>query len=168
MKSKASKQQLYALLWDLPKGGDMHNHFGLSNVPEQWYTAATNKKRTDGNEFFTRTRFNNRPDSVEPFLRFRNIQRSTYLKLPDCRKDEYQSLAALSQDLKAEWLSALIIDKDAEGRNEFFDVIVPRVGELARDPWLATDLLVENMRRYAAQGLRSPETQMVITNYQDR
>jgi adenosine deaminase CECR1 len=28
IKSTATRQQLYALLWDLPKGGDLHNHFG--------------------------------------------------------------------------------------------------------------------------------------------
>jgi hypothetical protein len=30
IKKTASKEQLYALLYDLPKGGDLHNHFGLS------------------------------------------------------------------------------------------------------------------------------------------
>ncbi len=167
IKRTASKQQLYALLWDLPKGGDLHNHFGLSNMAGQWYNAATDTRRANGNEFFTSTHFNNCPDSTEPLLRFRNIQRSTYQKLSDCRKQEYQSLAALSAELKAEWLSALKIDKENEGRNEFFEVIVPRVGELSRDPWLAAELLVENMMLYSAQGLRYVETQVVMTFFQD-
>ena len=55
IKKTANKSQLYALLWDVPKGGDLHNHFGLSNMAEQWYNAATNKKRTNGNEFYTRS-----------------------------------------------------------------------------------------------------------------
>jgi hypothetical protein len=80
IKKTANKSQLYALLWDVPKGGDLHNHFGLSNMAEQWYDAATNKKRTNGNEFYTRTMINNCPDSVEPLLRFRTIQRSNYLE----------------------------------------------------------------------------------------
>src|SRR5438552_16923805 len=100
IKKTATNAQLYALLWDLPKGGDLHNHFGLANMAEQWYDAATDKKRTHGNEYFTRTRFNNCLHSVEPLIRFRTIQRSTYLKLSDCRKQEYQSLAAISPELK--------------------------------------------------------------------
>jgi adenosine deaminase CECR1 len=167
IKSTATRQQLYALLWDLPKGGDIHNHFGLSNMAEQWYNAATDAKRSNGNEFFTRVRFNNCPDSTEPLLRFRNIQRATFQKLSECRKSEYQSLASLTPELKAEWLSALRIDKPGEGRNEFFEVIVPRVAELSRDPWLAADIMVENMKRYAAQGLRYLETQNLVTGMQD-
>ena len=73
IKKTASKEQLYALLYDL--------HFGLSNMAEQWYDAATDKKRANGNEFYTRTRFNNCPDSTEPLIRFRTIQRSSFLAL---------------------------------------------------------------------------------------
>jgi adenosine deaminase CECR1 len=168
IKKSASKAQLYSLLWDLPKGGDLHNHFGLSNMAEQWYDAATDKKRTHGNEFYTRSRFNNCPDSSEPLIRFRTIQRSTYLKLSDCRKAEYQNLAALTPELKAEWVSSLKLDREGEGRDEFFEVIGKRLGELFRDPWLATDLLVENMKRYSAQGLRYLETQAGVGLFQDQ
>ena len=163
----ATREQLYALLWDLPKGGDLHNHFGLSNMAEQWYDAATDKKRTNENEFYTRTRIDFCPDSTEPLLRFRVIQKSTFLKLSNCRRAEYQNLAALSPELKSEWISALKLDKEGEGRNEFFEAIVQREGELLRDPWLATDLLVENMKRYSAQGLRYLETQAGVTLMQD-
>ena len=72
----ATREQLYALLWNLPKGGDLHNHFGLANMAEQSYDAATDKKRTNGNEFYTRTRIDFCLDSTEPLLRFRVIQRS--------------------------------------------------------------------------------------------
>ena len=167
IKKTANKSQLYALLWDVPKGGDLHNHFGLSNMAEQWYDAATNKKRTNGNEFYTRTMINNCPDSVEPLLRFRTIQRSNYLSMSDCRKAEYQNLATLSPQLKTEWLSAMKLDREGEGRDEFFEVIGKRLGDLFRDPWLATDLLVENMKRYSAQGLRYLETQAGVGLFQD-
>ncbi|MEO8125784.1 MAG: adenosine deaminase [Bryobacteraceae bacterium] len=167
IKKSATREQLYTLLWDLPKGGDIHNHFSLSNLASQWYQAAIDPKRSNGNEFFTRVRFNNCPDSTEPLLRFRNIQRATFQHLSDCRKAEYVSLAALTPELKAEWLSSLKLDKPGEGRNEFFEAIVPRVGELSRDPWLAADIMVENMKRYAAQGLRYLETQTLVSTAQD-
>lgn len=163
----ATRAQLYALLWDLPKGGDLHNHFGLSNMAEQWYDAATDAKRTNGNEFYTRTRIDFCTDSTEPVLRFRVIQRSTYLKLSECRKAEYQRLSSLSPELKSEWLSSMKLDKEGEGRKEFFEAIVRREGELLRDPWLAADLLVENMKRNSAQGLRYLETQASALLMQD-
>ena len=47
IKKTASKAQLYAFLWDVPKGGDLHNHFGLSNMAEQWYEAATDQSAAE-------------------------------------------------------------------------------------------------------------------------
>ena len=88
IKKTATKDQLYSLMWDLPKGGDLHNHFGLSNWAEQWESVALDPKRNHGNEFFTRVKLNNCPDSTEPLLRFYHIQRSTYKKLSVCRNSE--------------------------------------------------------------------------------
>jgi adenosine deaminase CECR1 len=59
------------------------------------------------------------------------------------------------------------LDRDGEGRNEFFEAIVPRLQEMARDPWLLTDLLVENLKRYSAQGVRYLETQTGVASMQD-
>jgi len=168
IKKTAGKAQLYALLYELPKGGDLHHHLSLSIPAEQWYAAATDPKRRHDNEFYTHTRFNNCPDSSEPPLRFRNIQRASYLAMSDCRKAEYEALAALSPSLKQQWISALKIDHPGEGRNEFFEAISPRLSEMAHDPWLTTDLLVESMKQYGAQGLRYLETQMTVGSFIDR
>src|SRR5262249_52957161 len=81
IKKEATHEQLFTLLYDLPKGGDLHHHFGLSNLAESWYEAATDPQRTHGNEFYTLTQLRTCPDNREPLLRFRNIQRSTYRKL---------------------------------------------------------------------------------------
>ena len=167
IKKTATKDQLYAFLFEVPKGGDLHNHFGLSNLAEMWYSGATDPQRTHGNKFFTRTKFANCADGTEPLIRFRTIQRSTYEKLSACMKSEYESLASLSPELKAEWLSAMKLDREGEGRNEFFEVIGIRLGELFRDPYLSTELMVENMKRYGAQGLRYVETQVGIPNFLD-
>jgi adenosine deaminase CECR1 len=166
IKKTASKPQLYALLFDLPKGGDLHHHLGLSFMAEQWYAAATDPKRAH-DEIYTRTRFNNCEDGAQPFLRFRNIRRATYLALSDCRKTEYEKLAALSPALKEQWMSSLKIDRPGEGRNEFFEAIPPRLTDLTRDPWLMTDLLVESLQRYGAQGLRYLETQTTLGAFTD-
>jgi adenosine deaminase CECR1 len=96
IKKTATKEQLFTFLYDLPKGGDLHNHFGLANLAQDWYEAATDPRRTHGNEFYTLTNFRNCPDTPEPLLRFRNIQRFTYRKLSDCGKSEYEPLAGLS------------------------------------------------------------------------
>src|SRR5215831_10303603 len=85
IKKTAGKAQLYALLYDLPKGGDLHHHLGLSIMAEQWYNAAIDPARTHGNEYYTRTKFNNCPDDTGPPLLFRNIRRATYAALSDCR-----------------------------------------------------------------------------------
>jgi adenosine deaminase CECR1 len=70
--------------------------------------------------------------------------------------------------LKAEWLSSLKLDRPGEGRNEFFDIIGPRIGEMRRDPYLFMDLLVETMRRYGAEGLRYLETQAGPSGFRDQ
>ncbi|HUI79021.1 MAG TPA: hypothetical protein VLY24_13940 [Bryobacteraceae bacterium] len=163
----ATREQLYAFLWALPKGGDLHNHLGGAFLAGQLYDAAIDPKRTNGNEFYTRTLINNCPDSTEPLILYRNIQRSTYEKLSDCRKKEYQKLAGLSARAKADWISSLVLDREGKGRNEFFEVRGERVGELTNDPWLVTDMLVQTMKNYSAEGLRYLETQAGAAAFRD-
>jgi len=167
IKKTATKEQLYTLLYDLPKGGDLHNHFGLSNFAQSWYDAATDLKRTHGNEFYTLTSFRNCPDATSPLLRFKTIQRSTYFKLSECGRSEYEPLEKLAPNVRREWLSAMILDREGEGRDEFFEVIIKRLGDLLRDPYLAMDLMSLNLKRYAGQGLRYLETQ-ASPNFQDQ
>jgi adenosine deaminase CECR1 len=168
IKKNSSKEQLYAFLFDLPKGGDLHNHLGLSIPADWWYEAATDRSRPHANEFYTRTKFNNCPDSTEPLVRFRTIQKSTYEQFSSCRKSEYEPLAALSPVLKQQWISAIKLDAEGEGRNEFFEVIGARINELSRDPYLIADGLVENMKRFGAEGLRYLETQGGASYFWDK
>ena len=167
IKKTATKEQLYGFLYDLPKGGDLHNHLGLSYLPEMWYEAATSPKVTRGNEFYTRTRIANCPETTDPLLIFRTIQRTTYNQLSHCGKSEYQPLAKLTPALKQQWLSAMKLDAEGEGRHEFFEVIVGRLNELARDPNVNTELLIGNMKRFGAEGLRYLEPQVTV-NFRDR
>ena len=41
IKAEASQRELYALLWDLPKGGDLHNHLGGTGSPATWFDVAS-------------------------------------------------------------------------------------------------------------------------------
>jgi adenosine deaminase CECR1 len=167
MKKAATREQLYALLYDLPKGGDLHNHLGGAFLARQWYDVASDPKRTHGNEFYTRTEIHNCPDSTEPLILYRNIQRSTYQQLSDCRKQEYQKLGSLSPKLQAGWISSLVLDGEGKGRNEFFEVRGERTRELNSDPWLFAEMLVQTMKNYSAQGLRYLETQAGAAGFRD-
>src|SRR4051812_28443395 len=44
LKKAAAPAQLYTLLYDLPKGGDLHNHSGGSDRPEWIFDACTDTK----------------------------------------------------------------------------------------------------------------------------
>ena len=167
IKHHATREQLYAFLFALPKGGDLHNHSELSVPAETWYLAATDAARLHGNEYFTRVKISPCAGDRQPPLLFETIQRSTYRKLPDCMRGDYAPLAGLSRALREQWISALIIDRPGEGRNEFFEAIAPRLHDLPRDPYLKPDVLVENMKRFGAEGVRYLETQANASSFQD-
>src|ERR1017187_1914826 len=167
IKRQATREQLYAFLSALPKGGDLHNHNDYSVFAEFRYEAATDKARLHGNEYFTRVRVGNCPSDRQPPLLFETVQRSTYRRLSGCVRADFEPLAGLSSDLRERWISAMKLDQPGEGRNEFFEGIVPRTGDLTRDPYLVPDLLVEDMQRFGAEGLRYLETQ-AGPSFQDR
>lgn len=157
----ASPAQRYQFLYELPKGADLHNHLNLSILPEAWLQGALGAEQHHGNVFFTRTKFAGCKDTPDPPVLYRTLQRSSYQLLSDCQRGEYEPLTSLTPALRAEWLSALMIDKPGEGREEFFEVLSVRLGDLGRDPYLVGDLLVDNMRRFGAEGVRYLEVQVV-------
>ena len=155
IKKTATPAQLYAILYDLPKGGDLHHHFTLSHRPADLLKAAIS---LPNNRYFTRVRFANCEDSSDTLL-FRTIQRSTYNALSDCQKQEFQPLDSLTSKQRDDWTSALILDKPGEGRNEFFEVIVRRLAEPSHDPELTAALLERMLQRYSREGLIYLESQ---------
>jgi adenosine deaminase CECR1 len=167
IKQSSSKTELYAFLYGLPKGGDLHHHTGLSAFAETWYQLATSQKTLARNSFYTLTKLQNCAGDTDPQVHFQTIQRSTYENLDDCRKQQYQPLATLSADLKGAWLSSLKLDKPGEGRDEFFERIVPRFGDLSNDPYLVGDVIVENARLFGLEGVRYIETQIVLRGFKD-
>jgi adenosine deaminase CECR1 len=163
----ASPAELYAFLFALPKGGDLHHHNGLSIYARVWYAQATSPKTLRRNLFYTMARLGNCPGAPDAEPRFYNIQRSRFESLSECEKALYDPLESLSPKLRDEWMSSLMLDRAGEGRDEFFERIVPRLGDLIRDPYLLADAVVENMRLFGAEGLRYIEAQSGIGNFID-
>ena len=163
IKREATPAQLYAFLYAMPKGGDLHHHGTLAAFPEEWLAAATDPAVAQGNTFFTRLSFKACPDSPEPFLHFQTIARYAYLKLSACVRDEYAALDQLSAGQRAEWLNAMRLDKPGEGRDEFFEQVVNRLLGLVRDPNVLSEVMARYLKRYGREGIRYVETQMGLS-----
>ncbi|HWA85778.1 MAG TPA: hypothetical protein VG710_06125 [Opitutus sp.] len=162
LKTHATPAQLYALLYDLPKGGDLHNHSGGEDRPEVLFTIATDPKRNGGDTIYTRVRFRDLPDAINPTQRFHNIRQHTYDHLPPDEQAEYVRLDALTPAGRADWCNSLRLDAPGEGRAEFFDVIWDRLGEIDDNLAIATEMIVENMKAFGAEHLVYLETQFGI------
>ena len=167
IKKLARKEQLYAFLFDLPKGGDLHNHLDGSNLPEWWFKVATDKTLNRGKDCYTRTRNMNCEDSNQPFIYYHNIREFTYNRLSTCCKSEYQPIGSLTEEQKRSWLSSLKLDTDDKGCDEFFEVIFPRTRDLRHELEIMTELLVKNMKQFGAEGVRYLETIMSPFRFQD-
>src|SRR5580698_1345551 len=79
--SKATPAQLYAFLYDMPKGGDLHNHSGGANRSEWVYAVCTDPARNGGETFYTCARFAGTPDEAKPSVHFRTIRSAAYASL---------------------------------------------------------------------------------------
>jgi adenosine deaminase CECR1 len=163
--AKADPGALYSLLYDLPKGGDLHNHAGGANRAEWAYAVAVDPARNGHDIFYTRAR--GLTDATAPGERYRNIRQKTYDLLPAGSKKDFIPLSSLSEPEKAEWYSSLRLDLPGEGRQEFFGVIWPRMGQLLTSLPVITELLVENMKAFGAEHLAYLETQFMVTGLVD-
>jgi adenosine deaminase CECR1 len=167
LKARATPSELYALLYDLPKGGDLHNHSSGQDRPEVLYAVCTDPARNGGDTFYTRARFNAAPDAIAPPQRFRNIRQHTYdLLSPDVRA-EYVRLDTLSPAEQAAWCNSLRLDAPGEGRDEFFSVIWPRLGQVSDNLSVVTEMVVENMKSFGAENLAYLETQFGVQGVSD-
>jgi adenosine deaminase CECR1 len=165
--ARATPAQLYAFLYDMPKGGDLHNHAAGANRAEWIYAVCTDPARNGGETFYVRTRFADAPDSVDPTASYRTIRRKTYGMLPDKAKAEYVPLALLTPEERAGWYASTRLDGTGDGRLEFFLHIWPRLAQLNQCLPVATELLVENMKAFGAEHLAYLETQFVAEGMVD-
>jgi adenosine deaminase CECR1 len=165
--SRATPVQLYALLYDMPKGGDLHNHAAGANRAEWMYAVCTDPARNGGETFYVRARFADARDSVDPTALFRVIRATTFGMLPEGAKAEYAPLASLTPEERAGWYASTRLDGKGDGRLEFFSHIWPRLGQLNQCLPVATELLVENMKAFGAEHLSYLETQFVAEGMVD-
>jgi adenosine deaminase CECR1 len=165
--AKATPAQLYAFLYDMPKGGDLHNHAAGANRSEWVYGVCTDPKRNGGETFYTRARFAGAPDAVDPTARFRDIRQRTFDLLTDQAKAQYVPLASLTEEERGRWLASLRLDGTGDGRTEFFSHIWPRMAQINQCLPVATELLVENMKAFGAEHLAYLETQFVVEGMVD-
>lgn len=156
----ATSAQLYAFLYDLPKGGDLHHHAGGAGWPEDWLAIGTDPARNGNNRFYTRVSLAHYdPASAVVPIIYQTIQQSAYDRLAPDQRADYVALAELSDRDRAEWLSGMRLDRPGEGRDEFFENIWPRLGALLHDPHVSAELMVVNLRRFGAEGVRYLEPQ---------
>ncbi len=165
--SRATPAELYAFLYDLPKGGDLHNHSAGANRGEWIYAVCTDPARNGGETFYARTRFADQPDAVAPTALFQTIRQKAYDLLPDKAKAEFVPLAALTPEERARWIELTRLDGKGDGRLEFFSHIWPRLAQLNQCLPLSTELLVENMKAFGAEHLAYLETQFTAEGMVD-
>ena len=151
IKRQATPQQLYAILQELPKGGDLHNHHEYSVPMAEWLRLASAR------HYYTRVKTSACPGDSP--LAFYTIRSSTYEALSACVRGDYQKMDRLTPDERRAWISALELDQPGESRDEFFERIVRRHGDLERDPELMTEMLNEQIRQAGAENTLYVETQ---------
>jgi adenosine deaminase CECR1 len=160
IKKSATDEQLYRFLYDLPKGGDLHNHQDGAVWPEWWYQVAIDPVKTHGDTFYARTRILDSKNS--PIMYYNTIPKWRYDRLPEGAKAEYEPLANLDAPTKAKWLASLWLGDPGDGREKFFEQIWPRIFGMLNSPYVTIELLVENMKRFGAEGVRYIETQNLV------
>jgi adenosine deaminase CECR1 len=168
LKQSGSNEDLYRVLYHMPKGGDLHNHLSGSNYSEWMYDLAL-AERERGYQYYTKVRIENCADygtneyGRNPyFLLFRNIMAIQYDALGDCEKTEYKRLEDLDEQEKAAWMDSIRLDQPWEGRDEFFGTHWGRMNALGWNPWFQAETLFLNMQAFGAEGLSYLETQVAV------
>jgi adenosine deaminase CECR1 len=156
IRREATPEELYRILYDLPKGGDLHDHLGGAVFPDLWWRLATG-----GGDFYTRVRFGECASSCPaPLLEFHTVRVSTWNGLSSCCRAEYEPLSELDAEEKRAWMSALKLDHPDEGREEFFEVIWPRLNEVIDQAPIIAESAVENLKLFAHEGVSYVEFQL--------
>jgi len=166
LKSTGSDEDLYRVLYHMPKGGDLHHHMSGSVFSEWMYDLALQQSER-GYEYYTKVRIENcvayGGDAFgrNPYyLMFRNIMAIQYEQLGECEQSEYKRLEDLNAEEKAAWMDSIRLDQPYEGRDEFFGTHWPRMNALGWNPWFQAESLFLNMQAFAEEGVTYIETQV--------
>lgn len=155
----ATAEQRYKLLYDLPKGGDIHNHLGGSNRPEWVLEVTQNPELNGGDVFWTRLNFASPPDAISPKAFANTIRQFTYDTLPPEVQAEFVRMDQLTPEQEKVWCDAFRLESEGEGRDEFFDVIWSRFGTFFTSPQIQLEMLAYNIKAFSAEGLSYWEPQ---------
>ena len=166
VKEEASPEDLYRVLYALPKGGDIHHHLGGGMLPEMIYEICTDPKRNGGQTFYARVRISTlnlaeiggHQDS-RSLSGWVTIATHTYDKLDASLQSDFKRLDALNEKEKRAWMNAMFLDHAGEGRNEFFEYIWNRLDDVLVSIDVMMELTIENMKRFGAEGVRYLEIQ---------
>ncbi len=169
LKRNSSDRELHQILYEMPKGGDLHHHLTGSIFSEDWYELALESERY-GYEYYTKVRINNCRQHGEPgfdqyLIHYQNLANANWLKLSDCEKSEYLPLADLDERQRGHWEDSLRLNSAQEGRNEFFEKHWQRLGDLLTDPNIATGILLKNFQSLADEGLLYAEPQVSVAGW---
>ena len=174
IKREASPEQLYKFLYLMPKGGDIHHHLGGGFLPSMWYGIATDPKRNGGQRFFTRYRITTMKmhpllnDPGESYIfQWQTLNEKTYNSLSAEFKTDFKLLSDLNDHQRLDWMSSVVLDKKGEGRDEFFEYTWSRLGDLLTSIHVLTELFVENMKLFSAEGVRYMEIQRRVHDYKN-
>ncbi|MGK0473674.1 MAG: adenosine deaminase CECR1 [Candidatus Azotimanducaceae bacterium] len=174
IKRTASDAELYQLLYEMPKGGDLHLHISGSGFPEWWYELAL-AAESDGYRYYTKVRINEcRGYGGQAFkvgapylLMFVTLQESNWNQLPACEQEEYELMSELTPVQKDGWLNSVKLDKPYEGRAEFFETHWQRLQDLAANPWMRGEIIARNFKAFSDEGLIYLEPQVSAMGYMD-
>jgi adenosine deaminase CECR1 len=159
IRDRATPRELYAFLYSLPKGGDLHQHASLAFYAHRVLDQAIAQEKR-GYRYLTRVKVT--PCKVEengPFVLYENMDEARWKALSTCEQQDFKPLKDLNAAERAAWISALIVDAPGEGRNEFFEEIVRRQVVFNANPYLFAELFAENLKLFAAEGVRYVEPQ---------
>jgi len=150
LRSELKSDDLYRVLWDLPKGGDLHNHHEYSIPMTFWIERALQRP------YWIRFRLS--PCGEAESFQWQTLRRESLDKLPACAQGDFKPVASLSEAERREWLAAITLDP-SEGKDEFFDRAVRRLADLEREPELIADALVVAQQQMQAENAVYLETQ---------
>jgi adenosine deaminase CECR1 len=155
IRKAASPREMYSFFYDMPKGGDIHHHLSLSFRAADWLQAIAASPKG----YAARVKLSNCEGEEAPQLRWRVASKAAMAPMSACMQGDFQPLADFNGEQKAAFISALVLDKPWEGRNEFFEAVVARLAEPARDPDLLVELTARTLKRYARENILYVESQ---------
>lgn len=174
IKRKATDVELYRFLYAMPKAGDIHHHLGGGFLARRWYAVATDRRRNGGQTFYTRCRISPGTDGFPPQWRnsphvyfWLTLNQAEFDKLPAAQRADFKPLDALDDAERETWISSVKLDRPGEGRDEFFEYTWGRLNNLLLSIHVCAELVVENMRLMAAEGVRYLELMTFYSLWRD-